>query len=375
MTTNKKVLPTHHSQARRFLELIAISGELPADQASRIFTSESYQEAVITSLKEKRLIRTYYKDRLRGYRLTAAAKKLLLENNDERFNFYLVGDVDTNRLKSEITRRLRLHRIAETHITMQNAGVSVFQDEKPDVFYPSDCEAELPVIDSSAFYNSREIKEVGTDFVKIRGARTVGTLLTESKAYIVYNTGSFLMKWEYKSEMRTKALMKTLLCRERMPEQYTPDDIQGIVFGADMDVAFLLLTSTGGVKHNYFLLDGNYDHFYFLTSDHKGEILLKLLCDSERTTELNHILSENLKERDAGLVIENDAIDENGNPVLFAYSFDMPRITRFTSALQIYGKNGVLICFDFQADILRRYCGEQVTIQTIDFVKCERRFL
>lgn len=376
MNTNKKVMPNHNTQAHHFLELIAISGEFPADQASRIFASKSYLEKVITSLKEKGLIRTYYKDRLRGYRLTARAKNALLDENAERFAFYLYGDVDTNRLKSEITRRLRLHRISETYITMQNAGIDIFQDEKPDVFYSAEYESESPVIYTPAFYNSREIKEVGMDCVKIHGARMVGTLLTLDKVFVVYNTGNSLMKWEYKSEMRTKALMKTLLWRERMSEQYSmDDDVEGLVFGSDMEIALSLLSSTGGVKHNYFMLDGNYDNFHFLTNDRKGEVILNLLCDTEKTAQFNQILSQNLKERDAGLIIENDAIDENGNPVLFAYSFDMPQIKRFNSALQMYGRSGMLICFDFQADVLRRYCCEQVQIQAIGFAKFEERFM
>lgn len=27
-----------------------------------------------------------------------------------------------------------------------------------------------------------------------------------------------------------------------------------------------------------FLLDGNYEHFYYLTNDHHGEVLLRLCC-------------------------------------------------------------------------------------------------
>lgn len=377
MAADKKVLPNHNTQARRFLELVAVSGDFPSNQASRIFASESYQESVITSLKKKRLLRTYYRDGLRGYRVTARAKTLLLDDNAGRFEFYLTGDVDTNRLKSEFVRRLRLHRIAETYVTMQNAGVAVFQDEKPDVFYPADFsdEENHQTILAPAFYNSREIKEVGTEFVKVQGARAVGTLLTYDKVFIVYNTDNGLLKWGFKSEMRTKALMKTLLCQERMPEQYCPEDIQGLVFGSDMEIAFALLSSTGGIKHNYFMLDGNYDTFHFLTSDRRGEVLLKLLCDMEKADALNRALSQNFSEHDAGLIIENDAIDENGDPVLFAYSFDMPRIKRFNSALQIHGRSGTLICFDFQSDVLRSYCSEQVQIKTIDFLKFEKSFM
>ena len=103
-------------------------------------------------------------------------------------------------------------------------------------------------------------------------------------------------------------------------------------------------------------------------------MLLKLLCDAQKTEELSRMLSENLYERDPGSHIENDAIDENGEPVMFGYDCDMPRLVRFDSALRRYGRKGTLICFDFQADVLRRYCCENVRFQTIDLKKLEGRF-
>ena len=39
----------------------------------------------------------------------------------------------------------------------------------------------------------------------------------------------------------------------------------------------------------FFLLDGNYEHFYYLTNDHHGEVLLRLLCCTEKTAALNKL--------------------------------------------------------------------------------------
>ena len=185
-----------------------------------------------------------------------------------RFSPPLTGSAETNHIKSELTRRLRLHRIAEATVTMQNAGVRIFRDEKPDVFSPD--REETNRINLPAFYNSREIKAMGTVFVKIHGARSVGVLLTENEILVAYNLGGSLMKWSYKAEMRTKALMKTVLCRERLPNLYSPDAVQGLLFGNDMDLAAEILAGESGKQ--YFLLDGNYGHFYYLTNDRKGEL-------------------------------------------------------------------------------------------------------
>jgi len=370
---DRRILPGRQTQSYSLLELIAITGELPTNQIKRLPGGDRYKEEKIKSLKGNKLIHTYYRDKLRGYRLTAAAREMLLADNPARFQFYLTGNTETNSPKYEITRRLRLHRIAETYITMRNAGAAIFRDAKPDVFSPEGGKAHSYTVESPAFYSSREIKGYGLEFVKIRGARTVGTLLTENIAYVVYNTGSSLMKWNYKSEIRTKALMKTIILR-RLQEQYQPESVQGLILGDNMETAYLLMTSTGGVKRDYFVLDGNYDNFHYITNDHGGEVLLKLLCNPPKTAELNRLLSGSLYERDPGWIIENDAIDENGEPVLFAYSFDMPRLVRFNSALQLQGKRGTVICFDYQADVLRRYCCGNARFQTIDLQKFEGRF-
>ena len=149
--------------------------------------------------------------------------------------------------------------------------------------------------------------------------------------------------------------------------------MHGLVLGDSMELAYQMLTSTGGAKHDYFMLDGSYDHFYFLTNNHQGEVILALLCDPLKTAELNRILSQGLIAGNAGKAIEQDAAEQDGTPVLFGYSCDLPRITRFSTSLDLMERPGTLICFDFQADVLRRYCGSRVRFQTIDFTKFEGR--
>ena len=298
------------------------------------------------------------------------AKKLLLEHNPERFSFYLSGACATNHIRSEPEQRLRLHRVSQTLITMRNANVSIFRDEKLGVFRPG--ETATGSICTPAFYSSREIKEMGTTFVKIRGARSVGVLLTPQHIHVVYNMGNALMKWSYKAEMRTKALMQTVLCRERMPHQYHPDAVRGLLLGDSMELAYELLTDQGG--KNYFVLDGSYERFCFLTNDHHGEVLLRLLCDKEIDNDLRELLLLDLEPRQLSETVENDAMTPDGAPVLFAYDCDLPRIRRFDTALRLQDRYGILICFDHQAEVLRRYCGDRAVVQAIDFAAFERRF-
>lgn len=364
--------PRPDTQAYRLLELVAICGELPSPLLARIPGSTSYKDTLIWSLKKDRLLKTYYRDHLRGYRLGTRGKALLLRDNPERFSFYLTGNADTNLLKSEVTRRLRLHRIAETYVSMMNASVCVFRDNKPFLFSSEGFTGGY--LESPTFYSSREIKEMGIETVKIRGSRMAGVLIAPSGIFITYNGGPHLAKWDYRAEQRTQALLQITLCQQRLSSQYSAKRVAGLLFGNGMEPFLQILSSSDSNARCFFLLDGNYEHFYYLTNDHYGEVLLKLLCSPQQTAELNHILALDLQDRELNGSIENDAFDSDGNPVLFGYLPDIPRINRFLNALAIQERNGILICFDFQAEAYQELADKRLRFQTISFEKFERRF-
>lgn len=127
----------------------------------------------------------------------------------------------------------------------------------------------------------------------------------------------------------------------------------------------------GDKRHNYFVLDGGFEHFYYLTGDHHGEVILQLLCCPDEKALLDGVLSEGYDPPRPGWVVENDAIDGE-TAVLFAYTCDMPRICRFSAALEKMGWPGTLYCFDFQGDVMRQVCGPGVNVRCIDFDVYER---
>ena len=369
---DKNSFPREDTISYHLLELTAICGEFPVPLLIRLPCSTSYKESVITFLKKEGLLRTYYRDKLRGYRLGRRAKSFLLAENPERFSFFLTGNGETHKLKSEFSRRLRLHRVAEIFVTMQNAGVRIFRDEKPEVF--SSRGSPVQSLDIPAFYSSREIKEIGVEAVKIRGSRMAGALLAPSGIFATYNGDSYTMKWDYRAEIKVQVFLKLLLCCERLPAQYARTEISGLLLGNGLEHFYQILSGADTGSRCFFLLDGNYEHFYYLTNDHYGDTLLRLLCDPVKISELDHMLMQGLYPKDAGLPIEHDALDENGNPVLFGYFLDIPRINRFHTALQLQERTGTLICFDFQKEVLHRSCGGQAEFSTISFAKFERRF-
>ena len=73
----------------------------------------------------------------------------------------------------------------QAYVTMLNAGAAIYRDEKPPVFVPggsSPCR-----IESTAFYDSREMKELGLEMIKVHGSRMVGSLMTPSHTFAVFN--------------------------------------------------------------------------------------------------------------------------------------------------------------------------------------------
>ena len=162
------------THAEQLLDLVAMSGELPNTLLSRLDGGASYQKKLITSLKQDGMISAYSRDGMKGYRLSAAAKRLLLNAAPERYSFFLSGANDTNMLRYEASRRQRLHQMAEVLVNLSHAGAFLGRDEKLPIF-------ELPILPPKAdemfypaFYISREIKRLGLDLIKARGFRMTG---------------------------------------------------------------------------------------------------------------------------------------------------------------------------------------------------------
>ena len=359
-----------NTQKYQLLELIGISGEFPADQLNRLFSSPSYAEKVITELKTDKLIRTHYKDKLRGYRLTKRGKEMLLSNHPARFQCFFTGSTETNHIRSEVSRRLRLHQKAQTYLTFSHVRIPFYYDEKPQIFSLE--REDIGLKSLPCFYSSREIKELGEVTLKIKSSRSLGILLVPHCVYAVYNTGSSILKWEHKTEIKLNAFLQHSL--QGFPYCGQPE-IRAMMFGDNMETALRLLTSTGGYRRSLFMLDDSFEHFHFLPSNDQGETLLKLLVKPELMAALDRLLLSDQENLKGDIPFEHDAVASNETPTLLAYDFDMQRICRFNKGLDVYGMSGNLICFDFQIPVLEKFMNKNVRFSSIDLAKFRKEFL
>ena len=356
--------------------MTAICGELPASLIPRFAGGDRYKELVVLSLKKEKLLTVFSQDHLRGYRLGRRAKSLLLESQPERFSFFLSGRSDTNHIKSETARRARLHRVAASTLLALNSGASVFRDEKPYVFASPETSLQtaFDLSDMTAFYSSREVKEMGLDATRIRGSRMTGVLLAPSAAYLMYQGGVQMPELDHKAEQRARSFLLHVLCGSRFAGRYGPDRMRTILACDDMQVLVEILQGAQTPKRHFFLLEESHSDLYYLTNDHQGDVLLGLLCDPDRQAAFNQVLLSELRAPPHGLPVEYDAVDKAGRPVLFSYLPDIPRLGRFLAGLSLHGLQGCIACFDFQAQALGRCCGENVTLLPISFDQFERGF-
>ncbi len=362
------------SQALALLELIALCGEVPAAVIRRLPMTESYRYKVVAGLKNKKLIRLFERDGVKAYRLTVAAKDLLMRQAPDRFRFYLDGNAEQNLYRSELTRRLRLHSNAQTCVTMLNAGIPLFRDEKAPLFeaFPR---AAVSQPTEAVFYSSREIKDIGLESKKIRSSRASGILFDDTRIYLTYNTGSVIMKWEYQTELRLRSLLDARFCHNPERPWYSDSNIIGLMLGDDMEIALQLLRSSGGYRNSGFRPDASFERFWFCPNTPEGEAQLQILTSSSVYTQIRRLLLSDLMLKTDDCSVEHDAWESEGRPVLLALDFNMPRLKRFHDSLELFGKTGQLFCFDFQVPVLQEYMNGLAEIRSVSLDKIQRRFL
>ena len=363
--------PMLHTTSAKDLVLAtaALCGELSPQAASRLVPSQSYRYHVLEDLVKSKLLRPYRRDKVKGYRLTRQAKNRLAEQSPDRYAALFSGSVRTNGYASELPRRLRMHRLGESLAIMMLCGVRVFQDEKADLFgartQPQN--SQLP-----AFYLAREVQALGDAAIKIKNARMTGVLLAPQRFYLVYNTGSALMRWAPASELRARTLLSEFLGRRMAIPSYAGRTAEAILVGDSMELAPALLQSRGGGRRQLFYLDGTFAQMHYLPNTPQGNALLRLLMGSAAQSALHAALLDTLQPKAQPGNFAFDALDERGRPALFAWDFDLVRIQSFALGLGSRGLSGTVIAFDFQADALRRIFGNRVDVRALSFEKTRR---
>ena len=339
----------HHVKKQDLLMLlIAVSGELPTDMAKLIIGSESYAETVITRLKQEGKITVRNRAGCKGYILRARGKRYMLQKYEADVGYFLQGSVETNHIKTEVEKRVRLHRMSKVWVFLWKMGILIFQSEKPKLFgHMGEREGE-----NTAYYGSLEFKG-GVDAIK--GSRACGILITGESVYIVYHTLSQRMKWAKKMERSMRSWVEKQ--KMRSGHMCTAD---AVIIGDTMDFLKVLLASDGGIRKNLYQVDDVYERYYYLPMSECAEIQIRLLINQSGGKALYRFLGGALSQIEHREYAVHAGTDERGYPVYFCYELELHHLIRVKQDMG-WKQEGSILCFDYQREALKAFFGEEVS--------------
>ena len=212
-----------------------------------------------------------------------------------------------------------------------------------------------------AFFVPKEVK-VQSDFArKIINSKITGVWLTESAVWICYNMGTELMNWYGNIEQRADILVRSILKMQGIKHETS----SMILFGHRMEQALYCLDDS---KTNAYIMNSFFERVCFIPLTEYGKPLLRLIGDADMYEHLLNSLKEDLREDAVGR-IECDGIDLNGRYVLICMDMDLKKLIRFVTQMRYIDGAWEIYCFDFQKDIIRRFCGDHARISLVDFAK------
>ncbi len=348
------------------LSLIGMSGECSGEALSLLLPQESYKKRVIKKLMMDNLITKRQKDGVVGYRLMYNSKKYLLQTSEDSLSFYLAEGADFSMRKSTPTQRMRQHRISETIVMMEKAGIVLDRAIKPPLFEEKPLQTDE--YSQSFFYHPKEVKAQSDLTRKIISSRMTGVWLTPSAVWLCYNIGSQLPNWFENVEDRAEALIRSMLREKDIPF----DDAGALLFGRSMEWAKECLNDPKTVRY---ILNSSFNQFCYVPLNEKGILYLQLLNKNDAFTCLQSILAEDLQADSRDRWISHDGYNPDGLPTLVCIDCDLKRLIRFITQLRYQGLKGEVICFDFQKEGIQEYCEEKAKISTVDLETVRRKFL
>lgn len=355
----EEIMVVKNSQSYRLLALVAMTGECSKEAMALLMPQEHYRKKILMQLMRDRLIKVYEKDGLMGYRLGRLGKAFLLQIDQERFSFFLEDGAGANMRRSKISQRERQHRVSEVLAMMESGDVEIYRDRKNQIFgYGARQTGE---IEQSAFYLPNEVKEQEDLTRKIINSKLAGVWKSEGAVWICYNMGMHLMNWYGNVEQRADILVRSILNMQGIKHETSGM----ILLGNSMEWALHCLDDP---RTRGYIMNSFYERVCFVPLDAYGKTILRLIGDVDMHEHLRNSLKEDLR-KDAVGRIECDGIDPDGRYILILMDMDLKRLIRFCMQMRYINGCGDVYCFDFQGEVVRRFCSKNITISELDFEK------
>ena len=361
MDMEERKMITRDARSYRVLSLICMSGECSEEALRILLPQDNYRQKLLYKMISDKLITRYQKDGVYGYRLAKKGKDYLLLMDKERFGFFLLDGADFSMRRPILRYRLRQHRISET-LAMMESAVEIYRDRKELIFE----EYTEQAFQQSAFFVAREVKAQKDLTRKIVSSKMTGVWVNQDEASICYNMANNLPEWHENLENRTEILIRSMLRKEGV------EHLDALIFGNDMSAAAKIL-SDGNMQRQ--LMVSSFERFCFIPMDRNGLLLLEMLKDKNAYEDLYCILTEDFIFSEEENQVINDGYNNDGKPVLICVDCDLKRLVQFISQLDFIGQTGEVICFDFQKEAVKEYCGKNAKVAAVDFEKFQENFI
>ena len=354
---------TRDARSYRVLSIICMSGECSEKALEILLPQENYRQKLLYKLINDKLITKYQKDDVCGFRLAKKGKDYLLLMDKERFGFFLLDGADFSMRRPLLRYRMRQHRISETLALMESAA-EVYRDRKKLIFEEQQEQADE--FQQSAFFVAREVKAQKELTRKIVSSKMTGVWVNAQDAWVCYNMADILPEWHENLENRTEILIRSMLRHESV------EHLSVLLFGTDMSAAEKVLADSTLQRQ---LMLSPFERFCFIPLDSNGNALLEMLKYTDVYDDLYDILTEDFRRGSGESHLINDGYNTEGKPVLICVDCDLKRLVQFIHQLDLTGQKGEIICFDFQKEALKEYCGKEATIAAVDFETFREKFL
>ena len=343
------------------LHLTALSGEISPVALSRLDRSPKYVQNCLYDLMQEYMLIYCCKDDLEGYRLKPRGKHYLASTYPARFaDFFAVGN-KANKVRLDLMHRRRNLHSSEIVTMMYKNGAAIFPDDKPKLYAPL---ADSSQSSQSRYYTSYEVKDIGEDGIKINNTRFNGLLRCCRGDFLLYNMGAGLNKWEKAAEDRAMSLIGSKLHTK----------VHQIMMGHNMDLALTMLKSEGRKQDQYFRIDEMTESMCYIPVTMEGDFLLRMNFLSDSMKRMKYSVLQKMNLQPCPNSLDCDGYADDRTAVLFACDMDLKRIWNLKAGADVSHLKIIVICFDFQAELLKRYFGDLATIRTIDARKTAELF-
>lgn len=379
-----KITPGSH--AYRIIMLILITGEFPFQSLAllgdvrtlkAIATRLSKTDTVMFSWSEKtfegRVVCISGKGKMKTMRLSKRVFPILREKMETELHQYLCL-FQHGHFRGDKGRIERHHRLAEAIAFMMSCGIECSAHLIPQLQIME----SIPIdFHEPAFYSSKYLKSVGNgEENKTQYTRMVGSLLTSSSNYIVYNTRDGVMNWHGQGEQKMLLNMETIVMRN----SYNAKINSAILLGSDYDTALNTLFCYEAGEKNVDLINQGYEMIYFIPMSSLGKKLLQFLVLPNWKEELLLSVFTNDQLMVGKGSFTYDAMVD-GIHILSFLDSDILKLSKFHRAVKQNGFPWAVYCFDFQVPFLRSYLGASADIWSIELedihsdLKAERKEL